>query len=256
MFKTVRSKIESYKIAHQVNIMIFKDRIADIDKIKNEIDQCGPLPPIIIPMLKEYFRIGLTYSSNALEGNALTETETKVILEDGLAIGGKTLREHFEVIGHSQAYDFMWSKASNTQWDESDILELHRLFYHHINEKDAGHYRTVPIFVTGTDFEFPRPPQVPVLMKEFIEEIPQLKEQYHPVHYAALVHAKLVTIHPFIDGNGRTARLLMNLALLQSGYVITIIPPLMRMNYISAIRSANKGNMAPPPLKLWRTRRF
>jgi Fic family protein len=226
-------------------MMIFKNRIDDIDKIKSEIDQYRPLPPVIIPMLKEYFRIGLTYSSNALEGNTLTETETKVILEDGLTIGGKTMREHFEVIGHSQAYDFMWSKASNTQWDEADILELHRLFYHHINEKDAGHYRTAPIFVTGTDFEFPKALEVPGLMKEFIAEIPQLKGQCHPVHYAALVHAKLVTIHPFIDGNGRTARLLMNLALLQSGYVITIIPPLMRQSYISAIRSANKGNMTP-----------
>src|SRR5579871_1463595 len=120
--------------------MIFKNRIADIDKIKSEIDQYRPLPPVIIPMLKEYFRIGLTYSSNALEGNTLTETETKVILEDGLTIGGKTLREHFEVVGHSQAYDFMWSKVNNISWDEADVLELHRLFYHHISEKEAEHY--------------------------------------------------------------------------------------------------------------------
>src|ERR1700733_8799321 len=134
--------------------MIFKDRIADIDKIKNEIEQYRPLPPVIIPMLKEYFRIGLTYTSNALEGNSLTETETKVILEDGLTIGGKSLREHFEVIGHSRAYDFMWKLAANNQISEQDILQLHYLFYNQIDPANAGKYRTVNVIVTGTDFQF------------------------------------------------------------------------------------------------------
>src|SRR5260221_11268169 len=117
---------------------MFNDRIADIDKIKHEIDQYRPLPAHFMPMLKEYFRIGLTYSSNALEGNTLTETETKVIIEDGLTIGGKTLREHFEVVGHSQAYDFMWSKAQNDQFTEDDICKLHHLFYYRIDEKNSG----------------------------------------------------------------------------------------------------------------------
>lgn len=224
---------------------MFRDRVADIDVIKNEIDQYRPLPAYCMPMLKEYFRIGLTYSSNALEGNTLTETETKVILEDGLTIGGKTLKEHFEVIGHSQAYDFMWHQAHNKQFTENDIIELHRLFYYRIDQKNAGNYRTVPVFVTGTDFEFPKASEVPFLMKEFLQEMPQLKQQYHPVHFAALVHIQLVTIHPFVDGNGRTARLLMNLALLQSGYTITIIPPIMRPAYISAIQKGNKGDVRP-----------
>jgi len=226
---------------------MFKDRIADIDIIKNEIDQYRPLPDYCIPMLKEYFRIGLTYTSNALEGNTLTETETKVILEDGLTIGGKTVKEHLEVIGHGQAYDFMWRQAQNVdaELSEHDILELHRLFYYRIDQENAGNYRKVPIFVTGTDFEFPKPSEVPLLMQEFLQEIPQLKKKYHPVHFAALVHIKLVTIHPFVDGNGRTARLLMNLALLQSGYAITIIPPIMRAAYISAIQKGNKGDSTP-----------
>jgi len=224
---------------------MFKDRIAEIDNLKQEIDSYRPLPAPILPMLKEYFRIGLTYSSNALEGNTLTETETKVILEDGLTIGGKTLREHLEVAGHSKAYDFMLKQTHNTNLTEQDVRELHRLFYYLIDEKNAGTYRTVLIFVTGTDFEFAKPSEVPILMKKFMEDIPSYKEKYHPVHYAALVHAQLVTIHPFIDGNGRTARLLMNLALLQSGYVITIIPPIMRSTYINTIRQANKGNVTP-----------
>ena len=212
-----------------------------------KIDECGPLALQFIPMLKEYFRIGLTYTSNALEGNTLTETETKVILEDGLTVGGKTIREHLEVIGHGQAYDFMWQQAqdANAALSEHDILELHRLFYYRIDQKNAGNYRKVPVFITGTDFEFPKPAEVPLLMQEFLQEIPQLKKQYHPVHFAALVHIKLVTIHPFVDGNGRTARLLMNLALLHSGYAVTIIPPIMRSAYISAIQKSNKGDVTP-----------
>lgn len=224
---------------------MFKDRMAEIDSIKHEIDQYEPLSPYIMSMLKEYFRIGLTYSSNALEGNTLTETETKVILEDGLTIGGKSLREHFEVVGHSQAYDFMWKKAHDDQFSEDDIRTLHHLFYYRIDESNAGNYRKVPIFVSGTDFEFPKASEISPLMSDFFQNIPQFKKQYHPVHFAALLHIHLVTIHPFIDGNGRTARLLMNLALLQSGYVITIIPPIMRSAYISAIQKANKNNVTP-----------
>src|SRR5579864_8380904 len=212
--------------------MKFRNRIEDIDVLKKEIDQYRPLSHHCIAMLKEYYRIGLTYSSNALEGNTLTETETKVIIEDGFTIGGKTLKEHFEVVGHSDAYDFMWEKAKSDTFSEDDICALHRLFYYRIDQRDAGAYRTVGVVVTGTDFEFPKASHVPNLMEKFIQEIPAMKQHYHPVHYAAMVHAKLVTIHPFVDGNGRTARLLMNLALLQSGYVITIIPPIMRGDYI------------------------
>jgi Fic family protein len=199
-----------------------------------------------------------------LEGNTLTETETKVILEDGLTIGGKTMREHFEVVGHSQAYDFMWNKAHEELLSEEDICTLHRLFYYRIDQQDAGNYRNVPIFVTGTDFEFPKPSELASLMHDFVQKLPQLKKEYHPIHFAAIAHIRLVTIHPFIDGppslelwriapaealaeagNGRTARLLMNLALLQSGYPITIIPPIMRSAYISAIQKGNKNNVTP-----------
>ena len=222
-----------------------KNRITDTDAIKREIDQYSPLSSYLFRMFKEYFRIGLTYSSNALEGNTLTETETKVILEDGLTIGGKTMLEHFEVVGHSQAYDFMWSKAQDVGFKQEDIRRLHHLFYYRINESDAGNYRKVPIFVTGTDFEFTKPSELSFLMDNFVQEIAQWKKQYHPVHFAALIHLHLVTIHPFIDGNGRTARLLMNLALLQSGYPITIIPPIMRSAYISAIQKGNKGDREP-----------
>ena len=220
---------------------MIKNYLDEIDALKKEIDQYRPLPAQCMNMLREYFRIGLTYSSNALEGNTLTETETKVILEDGLTIGGKTMREHLEALGHSQAYDFMLQQAKKESFSEDDICKLHYLFYYRIDEQKAGNYRTLPIIVTGTDFEFPNPQDVPLLMQQFVQDIPFLQKKYHPVYFAALMHLRLVTIHPFIDGNGRTARLLMNLALLQNGYVITIIPPIMRSTYIAVVRQGNKG---------------
>lgn len=228
---------------------MFHNRSKEIDLLQKEISKQRPLPEKILSQIKEYYRIGLTYNSNALEGNTLTETETKIILEDGLTIGGKSLREHFEVIGHSKAYDYMLSLTQAQTITEQDILTLHKLFYQHIDQtktgNQAGVYRNIPIIVTGTDYTFPAPTQLPKLMQAFVATIPELQKQYHPVEYAARLHLELVTIHPFIDGNGRTARLLMNLALLQHGYTITIIPAVLRREYLSAVRQGNKGNAAP-----------
>jgi Fic family protein len=221
---------------------MFKNRITDIDVLKKKIDAYRPLPKSVLAQLKEYYRIGLTWTSNALEGSSLTETETKVILEDGLTIGGRPMRDHLEAIGHSEAYDFMHTLAAKKGISERSLLELHRLFYYHIDQTSAGKYRTMPVHVTGTDFKFPSAAKIPVLMKDFIKNIPVLRKQCHVVEYAARLHLTLVTIHPFVDGNGRTARLLMNLGLLQHGYAVTIIPPTMRQYYLALVRKGNKGD--------------
>jgi Fic family protein len=198
----------------------------------------------LIKELQEYYRIDFAYTSNALEGNSLTESGTKVVIEDGLTIGGKSIREHNEALGHSDAYTLLEKLASNNTITESNILELHRLFYFRIDESKAGKYRTEQVFISGTDYLPPKCGDVPKLMKEFVDSLPQLKEEaLHPVHYAAKVHERIATIHPFSDGTGRTARLVMNLALFQSGYPIAIIPPILRSDYISAIRLANKCNV-------------
>lgn len=225
--------------------MEFKNRITEIDSLKKEIDSYRPLNTHHVQQIKEYFRIGLTYTSNALEGNSLTETETKVILEDGLTIGGKTLREHFEVLGHSNAFDFAYELAKNRSITESDILQLHRLFYFHLNQAEAGVYRKKQIVVTGTDFIFPKPTDIPHLMKAFVQELDTTQKHEHPVKRAALAHLNFVTIHPFVDGNGRTARLLMNVLLMQQGYVITIISPVMRQYYLAVTKAGNKGDVEP-----------
>ena len=219
--------------------------IKDVDELQKEINNYRPLPPNALKQLKEYYRIGLTYSSNALEGNSLTETETKIVLEEGITIGGKPLKDHYEAIGHSEAYDYLFRLSKNKIITEEDILELHKLFYYRIDKENAGVYRKTPVIISGVDVKFPPPSKIKGLMQEFVGEIPSLIEKNHPVLYSALLHLRLATIHPFIDGNGRTARLLMNLALLQAGYVITIIPPILRREYLDSLKASNRGDNKP-----------
>jgi Fic family protein len=144
-------------------------------------------------------------------------------------------------MGHSEAFTLLYKLARKKTVSEKDILDLHHLFYYRIDETRAGKYRREKVIITGTNFVPPPPAQVPGLMKRFSADIPKMKKKYHPVEFAALLHEELVTIHPFTDGNGRAARLLMNLALLQAGYAITIIPPVLRSDYISALKKAQTG---------------
>lgn len=224
--------------------MKYENRLVDNEKLQEKIRAHRPLDAYEVKQLKEYYRIGLTFSSNALEGNSLTESETKVVLEDGITIGGKPLKDHFEAIGHGEAFDLLYKLAENQNISEEDILGLHRLFYYRIDAETAGKYRERNVIITGTDFTPPAPAAVPFAMQEFMDNLPSLR-QLHPVKCAAMLHLQLVNIHPFVDGNGRTARLLMNLALLQSGYPITIIPPIIRGDYISALRESDKGDNQP-----------
>jgi len=216
----------------------------EIDQLQKEINEYRPIDKYLLEQIKNYYRIGLTYTSNALEGNSLTETETKIVLEDGITIGGKPLKDHYEAVGHSEAFDFMhtMARAKKNSISEKDIKMLHRLFYHRINNNEAGNYRTVRVFMQGSKYPLPLPEEVPDLMKELIVKLDNLRKEKHPVEFAALAHKMFVLIHPFIDGNGRVARLLMNLSLLQNGYNIAIIPPVMRPDYIDAIEKAREDD--------------
>lgn len=225
--------------------MTFTSRIADNDRLREEIRQHRPLKREALKQLREYFRIGLTWSSNALEGNSLTETETKVVIEDGITIGGKPLKDHYEAIGHAEAFDYLQTLVKRNEISEHDILKLHKLFYYRIDQANAGRCRKQNVVVTGTDFTFPPPSHLKKLMSEFAAEIPIVRAAKHAIEFAAWLHLRLVTIHPFVDGNGRTARLLMNLALLQEGYPITIIPPVLRGEYLDAVRRGNYGEVEP-----------
>lgn len=221
---------------------MFDNKIPLCDQQKKDLDAFRPLSNDQAKALKEHFKIGLTYSSNAIEGNTLTLIETKVIIEDGLTIGGKTLREIDEATGHAKAYDFIFELVKNEEITLADILKIHHLFYRNIDPQNAGQYRTQKVFISGMDVTLPLPEEVSNLMSELEIEIKNLKSKVHPIEYAAIIHNKFVTIHPFLDGNGRTARLLMNLILLKAGYSITIIPPIYRTEYISCAYQGNKGN--------------
>lgn len=210
-----------------------------IDQLQEKINRLRPLNRDERIALKDYFRIGLTYSSNALEGNSLTESETKVILEDGLTVGGKPLRDVLEVVGHGNAYDFMFEMAETKRIVESDIKKIHALFYQALDTKNAGIYRNQRVFISGSHYDLPEPAQIGQFMKQMISGLPKLRDELHPVEFAAKLHKEFVYIHPFVDGNGRVSRLLMNLSLLQEGYPIVIIPPILRSQYIAALEKAH-----------------
>lgn len=219
-----------------------KDLLAKIDELHNQINSLRPLSRETVSSLKEYYKIGLTWSSNALEGNTLTESETKVVIEDGLTIGGKPLRDHLEAQGHAGAFDYMFELVNKSSISEDDILALHRLFYRKIDDDNAGVYRKSQVFISGSRHPLPLPDKVPQLMKDMIRKITSYRSSEHPVVAAAQAHLDFVFIHPFIDGNGRVARLLMNLVLLQHGYNVALISPVLRAEYISSIEAAHENS--------------
>lgn len=226
---------------------MYQNRFKDIDEYKSKIDKFSPLSKNILEQIKSYFKISFTYTSNSLEGNSLTLNETKIIIEDGITIGGKPLREHFEVVGNSKAYDLLFEISNdNFAISEDTVLELHKMLYTPIDEKQAGKYRDCNVLITGSEYELPKYNLVPKLMKKFIADIEQKQKTMHPVEFSAWLHERIVSIHPFVDGNGRTARLLMNLALLNAGYNIVTIPPIVRNDYIAGLQDAQLKNDLKP----------
>lgn len=218
--------------------------IERVDLNQKAINAIRPFEGEMLKQIRDYYRIGLTYSSNALEGNSLTELETKVLLEDGLTVGGKPLRDTFEALGHAEAYDFMFSLLGERRVTIEDIKTFHRLFYKSIDESNAGVWRDVIIIVTGSDYAFPVPAELDGLMVGLERWIDAKRGSMHPVRFAAMLHLKFVTIHPFVDGNGRVARLLMNTALIQDGYMFAVVPPILRTDYLAAIRGYQQKSNA------------
>ena len=217
-----------------------------VDDRKAAIDIERPFEGDMLRQLREYYRVGLTWTSNALEGNSLTEIETKVLLEDGLTVGGKPLRDTFEAVGHAAAYDYMFGLLGERRISVEDIKTLHRLFYKSIDAPHAGAWRDMKIMVTGSEYEFPVPAQLEGLMADLGRWMVEERDAMHPVRFAAMLHLKFVTIHPFVDGNGRVARLLMNAALIQDGYMLAVVPPILRPDYLTTIRGyQQKGDAAP-----------
>ncbi len=217
-----------------------REEFRDCDVYAARIAALRPFPKETLKSLRDYYRIGLAYTSNALEGNSLTESETKVVIEDGLTVGGRPLRDVYEAVGHARAYDFLCGLAKDRRVSATDILDVHRLFYEQIDSENAGAWRKVRVFISGSRRILPAPDAVPELMAAFVKWMAANEGRRHPVEFAALVHQKFVYVHPFVDGNGRVARLLMNLALLRAGWTPAVIPPICRHEYIATLDKAGR----------------
>ena len=224
--------------------MEIKSLLNRIDDMRSEIEKRRPLTDAEVEQLRAFYRVDLTYTSNAIEGNSLTLTETKVLLEDGLTVSGKPIKDCYEAEGHAEAFDYMLALAKETDLTitEDSICTLHRLFYKRLDEKQAGVYRPGQVIITGTEYVPPAAGEVPALMGRFVKRLVGGGAAMHPVLLAAYAHRKLVDIHPFSDGNGRTARLLMNLILINKGYQIVSIPPILRPDYINALKIAQRAD--------------
>lgn len=201
------------------------------------------------PQIVQALNIEYTHESNKIEGNTLTLRETAIVIEKGLTIGGKPLNDHLEAINHAQAIDYIkeLAKAKNTI-TERDILQIHALILQGIDRENAGCYRSVPVMISGSKHTPPPPYIVPGKMQEMMRFYEDNRGTMHPVELASEMHERLVYIHPFADGNGRTARLLMNLILLQNGYPIAILKgdTENRLKYYEALETASiTGDKTP-----------
>ena len=217
------------------------DQLKIIQAKKEWLDSFRPLPLELLANLEQWLKVELTYSSNAIEGNTLTRSETAIIIEKGLTIGGKSIREHLEAENHAQAYDFVRGLVAKSRLEITldDILQIHQLILFNIEPQHAGKFRNIPVRISGSLTVLPNPVKLPRLMVEFMSWLHAATE--HSVIIASEAQYRLVTIHPFIDGNGRTARLLTNLLLLQMGYTPALIRPEDRVQYIQAIESASSS---------------
>ena len=218
-----------------------------IDKKLKLIDSARPLSPRLVQKLKEQFSFDLTYNSNAIEGNRLTLKETYFIINDGITVKGKSLKDHLEAKNHHEAIHYLYEMIEHQKRhtvSEHLIRSLQQLIIKDIEENETGLYRSGDVMITGSSHKPPSAYKVPQLMNNLINWIKSNSKKMHTVQLAALAHHKLVHIHPFTDGNGRTARLFMNLILLQKGYPLVIILKNDRKKYYQCLEKADKGQTA------------
>jgi len=210
-----------------------------LDTLKQKLDHYRPLSRESVHTLREDLIVRWTYNSNAIEGNTLTLNETKVALE-GITIGGKSLREHFEVINHKEAIVFVEQLVSQDEvLSEYSIKSLHSLILKNIDDKNAGSYRNINVLISGAEHRPPYHIEVASKMEEFIHWYKTTAQELHPIERACRVHIDFVGIHPFIDGNGRTSRLLMNFELMKSGFPPIVLRVEHRLAYYDALDKAH-----------------
>lgn len=220
--------------------------LGEIEKSKRELDDHRPLPKGALQSLEDKLEIDEVHNSTAIEGNTLTLGETALVLTKGLTVSGKSLKDHLEVKGHDNAYKFIKAVYKNRELNEELILEIHKLLFSDFTDDlkkqldyGVGKYRNQAVFIKGSSFVPPNYAQVPDLMNVLIEFLQEIEND--PVRKATIAHLGLVTVHPFIDGNGRTARLLMNFILLKNGYPIVIVKNDKRADYLNTLEAVQSN---------------
>lgn len=223
--------------------------LLEIDTHKAAIDMSRPLTQGELDRLREEFIIEFTHNSTAIEGNTLTLDETALVLREGVTIGGKSVKEHMEVIGHQDAALYVEEIVREQKpLTESLVLNLHSLVLMD-RPDDRGTYRRVPVVITGTEAVLPQPYAVPIEMERLLSDFAGDMQGLHPVERAALFHLRFESIHPFIDGNGRTGRLLLNLELMQNGFLPIDIKYQDRARYMECFKAwQTAGQQDPLPM--------
>lgn len=211
---------------------------------KKRLDALRPLAPESLEALERWFDVELTYTSNAIEGNTLTRQETALVLEKGITVRGKPLKDHLEAVDHLDAWTYVRQlSAGDAPITERDVRQIHALVLGRSQREEAGRYSQTQRQIAGSGVVLPSPAEIPPLMADFgrwLGTAPPGPENAFEAHY------RLVTIHPFADGNGRTARLLMNLLLLRAGWPPLVIAPEHRPDYLDALELRQTTGAAEP----------
>jgi Fic family protein len=218
-----------------------------IDQKLSRLQALRPLPSSAVKKLQERFEIEMTYNSNAIEGNSLTLKETFLVINEGLTIKGKPLKDHLEAKDHHEALEMVYELISHDAQptlSEQLVRSLHQLVVKKTDEEFAGKYRTSNVYIGGADHVPPDALQVSADMKRLMSWFVKQQKHLHPIELAALLHHKLVYIHPFFDGNGRTARLVMNVILMRAGYPLAVILKNDRQKYYRALQTADKSDLS------------
>jgi Fic family protein len=225
-----------------------KDMQDRLDEKLSLLNSYRPLPEAAVRKLREQFGIEMTYNSNAIEGNSLTLKETFLVINEGLTIKGKPLRDHLEAKSHTEALEYLYElvdKDRRSTLSERLIRELNQIVMRDIDKEWAGRYRNSNVIIGGADHTPPEAVVVPQLMQELIDWVRQNRKALHSVELVAVLHHRLVNIHPFFDGNGRTARLVMNVVLMQAGFPLAVVLKNDRKRYYRTLGEADRRNYAP-----------
>ena len=225
----------------------FAALFARIDSLKEELDRRRPLTTGEVKRLQDEFLVEFTYNSNAIEGNTLTLGETAMVLE-GITVDGKPLKDHLEAVGHRDAFRYVQQLVTvKAPFSERVIKEIHSLVLLDKPE-DRGVYRRIPVRIVGAHHEPPQPYLVPVQMERLVADFAE--DRRHPVHSAALFHLEFEGVHPFVDGNGRTGRLILNLALMRHGYPPINVKYADRRRYYDCLEAYYKDDDEEPMVRL------